>query len=65
MKNSIRASPKFQCKAVLHFASFCNIMLNFGSHNDGSKLPSSLPNEWLAECNYQNIVETERKILLV
>ena len=51
-------------KALLHFASFRNILLNFGSHNDGCKLPSSLPHEWLAEWNEQYIVETEGKILL-
>ena len=52
------------CNAVLHFASFCNMLLNFGSHNDGCKLPSSLSHEWLAERNMQYIVETPRKILL-
>ena len=64
MKNSIGATPKGPCKAVLHFASFYNILLTFGSHNDGCKLPSSLPHEWLAEWKEQNIVETELKILL-
>ena len=67
MKNSIGAmylTLEDACKAVLHFASFCNILLNFGSHNDGCKLPSSLPHEWLAEWKEQYIVETERKILL-
>ena len=46
MKNSIGATYLTRedvCKALLHFASFCNILLNFGSHNDGCKLPSSLP----------------------
>ena len=51
-------------KAVLYFESFCNILLNFGSHNDGCKLPSSLPHEWLAEWKEQYIVETEWKVLL-
>ena len=46
---------------MLHFASFSNILLNFGSYNDGCKLPSSLPHEWLAEWNKQYIVETEQK----
>ena len=49
--------------SVLHFGNFSNILLNFGSHNDGCKLPSSLPHEWLAEWKEQYIVETERKIL--
>ena len=61
-KKSIIVTPKGPWKAVLHFASFCNILLNFGSHNDGCKLPSSLPHEWLAEWKEQYIVETERKI---
>ena len=52
------------CNAVLHFAGFSNILLNFGSHTDGSKLPSSLPHEWLAERKEQYIVEIQRKILL-
>ena len=47
------------CKALLHFASLCNILLNFGSHNDGCKLPSSLPYAWLAEWKEQYIVGTE------
>ena len=47
------------CKAVLHFASFCNILLNFGSHNDGCKLSSSPPHEWLTEWKEQYIVETK------
>ena len=64
VKNSIGATPKSPCKAVLHFASFCNILLNFGSHNDGCKLPSSRPHEWLAERKEQYIVETQRKIPL-
>ena len=59
------ATPKGACKAALHFSSFCNILLNFGSHNDGCKLPSSLPHEWPAKRNKQYIVETQRKILLV
>ena len=62
-EKSIGANPKGLCKAVLHFASFCNILLNFGSHNDGCKLPSSLPHEWLAEWKEQYIVETARRIL--
>ena len=49
---------------MLHFASFCNILLNFGSHNDGCKLHLSLPHAWLAEWKEQYIVETQRKILL-
>ena len=49
---------------MLHFASFCNILLNFGSDNDGSKLLSTLPHEWLAEWKEQYIVEIERKIQL-
>ena len=68
MKNSIGATyltREDASKALLHFASFCNILLNFGSHNDGCKLPSSLPHEWFAEWKEQYIVETERKILLV
>ena len=64
MKNSIDATTKGPCKAVLHFASFCIILLNFGSNNDGCKLPSSVPHEWLAEWKEQYIVETELKILL-
>ena len=67
MKNSIGATyltHKDACKALLHFASFCNILLNFGSANEGCKIPSSLPHEWLAEWKEQYIVETERKILL-
>ena len=62
MKNSIGATyltREDACKAVLHFASFCNILLNFGNHNDGRKLPSSLPHEWLAERKEQHIVETQ------
>ena len=65
MKNSIGANPKGLCKDVVRFASLCKILLKFGSHNDGCKLPSSLPHEWLAEWKDQYIVETERKILLV
>ena len=52
------------CNFVLHFASFYNILLNFGSHNDGCNLPTSLPHEWLAEWKKQYIVETEGKIPL-
>ena len=63
MKNSIGATPKGPYKAVLDFARFCNIMLNFGRKNDGCKLPSSLPHEWLADWKEQYIVETEQKIL--
>ena len=33
------------CKCVLHFASFYNILFNFGSHNDGGKLLSSLSHQ--------------------
>ena len=57
-------TPKDACKAVLRFARFCNILLNFGSHNYGCKGPSSLPHEWLAEQNEQYNVETKQKILL-
>ena len=57
-------SRKDAYKVLMHFASFCNIMLNFGSHNDGRKLPSSLPHEWLAERKEQHIVEAQGKILL-
>ena len=64
MKNSIQETPKGGCKAVLHFASFCNIPQNFGRHNDGCKLPSTLPHEWLAKIKEQYIVETEEKKLL-
>ena len=49
---------------MLHLASFYNILFNFGSHNDGCKLPSSLPHEWLAEWKKQYIIETQQKILL-
>ena len=63
MKKSIGATPKGPCKALLHFASFCNILFNFGSHNDGCKLPSSLPHEWLAEWKERYIVETEQNVL--
>ena len=62
MKNSIGTTYLIRedaCKALLYFASFCNIMLNFGNHNDGPKLPSSLPHEWLAERQEQHIVETQ------
>ena len=59
MKKCIGATPKGPGKAVLHFASFCYILLNFGSHNDGCKLPSSLPHEWLVEWKDQYIVVTE------
>ena len=68
-KNSVGAiltyfTPKGAFKAVLHCASFYNILFNFGSHNDGCKLPSSLPHEWLAEWKEQYIIETQQKILL-
>ena len=43
---------------------FYNILFNFGSHNDGCKLPSSLPHQWLAEWKEQYIIETQQKILL-
>ena len=59
MKNSIGTTSKGPWKEVLHFASFCNIVLNFGSHNDCCKVPSSLLPEWLAEWKEQYIVETE------
>ena len=52
------------CKAVLHFASFYNILFNFGSHDDSCKLPSSLQHEWLAEWKEQYIIETQQTILL-
>ena len=69
-KNSIGAIltyliPKCSCKAVLHFASFCNILFNFGCHNDGCKLPSSLPHTWRAKWKVQYIIETQQRILLV
>ena len=57
-------TPKGACQAVLHFASFYNILFNFGSHNDGCKLTSSLPHEWLAEWKEQYIMGTQQKILL-
>ena len=62
MKNSIGTTYLIRedaCKVLLHFASFCNILLNCGSHNDGCELPPSLPHEWLAEWKEQYIVETE------
>ena len=62
MKNSIGAIylPREDAsKALLHFASFCNILLNFGSHNDSCKRLSPLPHEWLAEWKEQYIVESE------
>ena len=62
-EKSMGTTPKGKCKAVLHFASFCNILLIFGIHNDGCKLPLSLPHELLAEWKEQYIVETVRKIL--
>ena len=65
MKNSIGTTPKSPCKSMMDFASFCNILLNFGSHNDGCKLPSSLPHEWLAEWKEQYIAVNERQILWV
>ena len=48
---------------MLHFESIYNILFNFGSHNDGCKLSSSLPYEWLAEWKEQYVIETEQKIL--
>ena len=69
-KNSIGAVLTYSTllgifKVVLHFASFCNILLTFASHNDGFKLPSALPHEWLvAEWKEQYILETQQKILL-
>ena len=60
MKSSIGATPKGTIKAVLHFASFCNILLNFGSHNDGCKLPSSQPHQWLTKWKEHYVVETEQ-----
>ena len=63
-RNSYIPSPKGSCNAVLHFASFCNILFNFGSHNDDCKLLSSLPHEWLAEWKVQYIIETKEKIIL-
>ena len=68
MKNSIGATYHTRedaYKAVLHFPRFCNILFSFGSHNDGCKVPSSLPHELLAEWKEQYIVETHRKILLL
>ena len=59
VKNSIGTNLKCPCKVVLHFAIFCNILLNFCRNNDGFKLPSSLPHEWLAEWKEQYIAETE------
>ena len=53
----VRVKPCCICK-------FLNILFNFGSHNDGCKLPSSLPHEWLAEWKEQYIIETQQKILL-
>ena len=55
------STPKDACKALLHFAGFCNILLNLGSHNDGCKLSSSLPEESLGELKEQYIVETQQK----
>ena len=57
-------TPNGACRAVLHFANFYNILLNFGSHNDGCKLPSSLLHKWLAEWKVQYIIETQQKILM-
>ena len=54
-------TPKCACNAALHVASFCDILFNFASHNDGCKLPSSLPHEWLAEWKEQYIIETPPK----
>ena len=50
-------------KGALHFASFCNILFNFGRDKDGCKLYSSLPHEWLAEWKKPYIVEAQQKIL--
>ena len=55
-------TPKGARKAVLYSVSFCNILLNFGSHHDGCKLPSSLPHEWLAEWKEQYSIDTHKKI---
>ena len=55
-------TPNGPFKPVLHFASFCNILFNFGIHNDGCKQHSSLPHEWLAERKKQYIIETQQKI---
>ena len=63
-RNSYILYPKGTCKDVLHFASFYNILFNFGSHSDGFKLYSSLPDEWLAEWKEQYVIETVQKILL-
>ena len=46
------------------FASFYNILFNFGNHDDGYKLPSSVPHEWLAEWKEQYIIRTQQKIPL-
>ena len=65
-KNSVGAiltyfTPKGACKAVLHFAIFYSLLFNFGSHNDGCKLPSLLPDKWLAEWKEEYIIETPQK----
>ena len=57
-------TPNGACKAVLHFASFYNTLFTFGSHNDGCKLPSLLPHEWLAEWKEKYIMEAQQKILM-
>ena len=57
-------TPEGACKAVLHFASCYNILFNFGRHNDGCKLPSSLPHQWLAERKEQYIIETQQNIIV-
>ena len=57
-------TPNGACKAVLHFASFYNILFSFGSNDDSCKLPSSLQHEWLAEWKEQYIIETQQTILL-
>ena len=57
-------TPNGTRKAVLYFASFCKVLFNFGSHDDGCKLPSSLPHDWPAEWKEQSTIETQQKILL-
>ena len=52
------------CKALLDFATFYDILLKFGSHNDGCNLSLSPTHEWLAKQKEQYIVETEQNILL-
>ena len=57
-------TPKGAYKILQHVAGFGNILLNFGSHNDGFKIPSSLQHERLVDLKEQYIVETQQKILL-